>query len=223
MPTGARSCRPSPRSASLSRGSQRRARPPSRSRYDGEEREMTVGDPGAPWTVADARAVGRAAWVHLGGLTRGDFPADVLAVLARDRRLALDGQALVRPRRDRAAGARRRLRPGGPPARDRAEAERGGARGARRRGTRPRTRRARVAAHRGVRGRGRDRARRARARPRTADRDRRSDRSRRCLPRGLHLGASVRAPAGLGSAPGRDDRRPRARNRARATSPSRSV
>jgi sugar/nucleoside kinase (ribokinase family) len=65
--------------------------------YDGEEREMTVGDPGAPWTVADARTVGRAAWVHLGGLTRADFPADVLEVLARDCRLALDGQALVRP------------------------------------------------------------------------------------------------------------------------------
>ena len=66
-------------------------------RYEGEEREMTVGDPGAAWTVADARAVGRAVWVHLGGLTRADFPADVLAALARDRRLALDGQALVRP------------------------------------------------------------------------------------------------------------------------------
>jgi sugar/nucleoside kinase (ribokinase family) len=63
---------------------------------DGEEREMTVGDPGTPWAVADARAVGRTAWVHLGGLTRADFPAEVLAVLARDRRLALDGQALVR-------------------------------------------------------------------------------------------------------------------------------
>ena len=63
---------------------------------DGEEREMTVGDPGAPWTMADARAVGRCAWIHLGGLTRGDFPAAVLAALARDRRLALDGQALVR-------------------------------------------------------------------------------------------------------------------------------
>lgn len=62
----------------------------------GEAREMTVGDPGAPWTVTDAQAVGRAAWVHVGGLTRADFPADVLAVLARDRRLALDGQALVR-------------------------------------------------------------------------------------------------------------------------------
>ena len=58
---------------------------------------MTVGDPGAPWTVADARSIGRAAWVHLGGLTRGDFPADVLVALGRDRRLALDGQALVRP------------------------------------------------------------------------------------------------------------------------------
>lgn len=62
-----------------------------------EGREMTVGDVGAPWTVADAAAVGRAEWVHLGGLTRADFPPDVLAALARDRRLALDGQALVRP------------------------------------------------------------------------------------------------------------------------------
>jgi sugar/nucleoside kinase (ribokinase family) len=66
-------------------------------RNDGEDREMTVGDPGAPWTVAEAQSVGRVTWVHLGGLTRGDFPADVLAALGRDRRLALDGQALVRP------------------------------------------------------------------------------------------------------------------------------
>jgi sugar/nucleoside kinase (ribokinase family) len=65
-------------------------------RNDGEDREMTVGDPGAPWTVAEAQSVGRVTWVHLGGLTRGDFPADVLAALGRDRRLALDGQALVR-------------------------------------------------------------------------------------------------------------------------------
>jgi sugar/nucleoside kinase (ribokinase family) len=65
-------------------------------RYTGEERAMSVGDAGSPWTVDDARAVGRAGWVHVGGLTRADFPADVLAWLARDRRLALDGQALVR-------------------------------------------------------------------------------------------------------------------------------
>jgi len=68
-------------------------------RYHGEEREMTIGDPGSPWTIVDAQAVGRAEWVQVGGLTRGDFPADVLAVLGRDRRLALDGQALVRPAR----------------------------------------------------------------------------------------------------------------------------
>ena len=72
---------------------------------------MTVGDTGAPWTLADARAVGRADWVHVGALTAADFPADVLAALARDRRLALDGQALVRPRQNRPARARRRLRP----------------------------------------------------------------------------------------------------------------
>ncbi len=65
--------------------------------YEGEEREMSVLDIGAPWTLADARAVGRVDWVQVGGLTRADFPPDVLAVLARDRRLALDGQALVRP------------------------------------------------------------------------------------------------------------------------------
>jgi sugar/nucleoside kinase (ribokinase family) len=65
-------------------------------RYAGEEREMTIGDPGAPWTAEDARAVGRAEWVQLGGLTQADFPPHVIAALARDRRIALDGQALVR-------------------------------------------------------------------------------------------------------------------------------
>jgi sugar/nucleoside kinase (ribokinase family) len=65
--------------------------------YHGEEREMTIGDPGSPWTLGDVRAVGRAEWVQVGGLTRADFPPDVLAALARDHRLALDGQALVRP------------------------------------------------------------------------------------------------------------------------------
>jgi len=65
--------------------------------YTGEEREMSIDDPGSPWTLEDARAVGRAEWVQVGALTRADFPPDVLAALARDRRLALDGQALVRP------------------------------------------------------------------------------------------------------------------------------
>jgi sugar/nucleoside kinase (ribokinase family) len=65
--------------------------------YAGEEREMSIADPGTPWTVDEARAVGRVAWVQVGALTRADFPAGVLSALARDRRLALDGQALVRP------------------------------------------------------------------------------------------------------------------------------
>lgn len=66
-------------------------------RYDGDERSMTIADPGEPWTAEDALRVGRAAWVHVGALTRADFGPTVLAALARDRRLALDGQALVRP------------------------------------------------------------------------------------------------------------------------------
>jgi sugar/nucleoside kinase (ribokinase family) len=64
--------------------------------YTGEERETTIVDPGSPWTLEEARSVGRAEWVHVGALTRADFPPQVLALLARDRRLALDGQALVR-------------------------------------------------------------------------------------------------------------------------------
>ena len=51
--------------------------------YEGEERQMSIGDPGSPWTLEDAHAVGRADWVQVGGLTRGDFPPDVLAVLAK--------------------------------------------------------------------------------------------------------------------------------------------
>jgi sugar/nucleoside kinase (ribokinase family) len=65
--------------------------------YTGEERAMAILDAGSPWSVEDARSVGRAEWVHVGALTRADFPPGVLEVLARDRRLALDGQALVRP------------------------------------------------------------------------------------------------------------------------------
>ena len=66
-------------------------------RYVGEERELTLLDPGEPWTLDDLRDLGRAEWVQVGALTRAEFPPSVLAALARDRRLALDGQALVRP------------------------------------------------------------------------------------------------------------------------------
>ena len=67
--------------------------------YGGEERELELVAASSPWTHEDALAVGRSEWVQIGALTRDDFPTDVLALLARDRRLALDGQALVRPSR----------------------------------------------------------------------------------------------------------------------------
>ena len=66
-------------------------------RYEGEQRSLDIDGPGEPWSRAEVATVARAEWVHVGALTRADFPADVLATLARDRRLALDGQALVRP------------------------------------------------------------------------------------------------------------------------------
>lgn len=66
-------------------------------RYTGEEREMTIVDPGTPWSLEDVQAVGRANWVQVGALTRDDFSVDALAALAGHSRLALDGQALVRP------------------------------------------------------------------------------------------------------------------------------
>lgn len=64
--------------------------------YDGDVRHMRVDALGDPWTPADAALAGRAEWVHLGALARSDFPAETLAALSRGRRLALDGQGLVR-------------------------------------------------------------------------------------------------------------------------------
>ena len=63
----------------------------------GEKRELTLVDAGDRWRVEDVREVGRAEWVQVGALTRDEFSPEVLAALARDRRVALDGQALVRP------------------------------------------------------------------------------------------------------------------------------
>src|SRR4051812_37938546 len=65
--------------------------------YGGEEREMTVGAVGDPWTPEEAEeAVGQAEWVQVGPLLRSDFPVETLAALARGRRLLLDAQGLVR-------------------------------------------------------------------------------------------------------------------------------
>jgi len=68
---------------------------------DGDRRHMEIDQLGEPWTEEDARGwlareLADADWVHAGALTRSDFPAETLAVLARGRVLSLDGQALVR-------------------------------------------------------------------------------------------------------------------------------
>ncbi len=65
-------------------------------------RRLDLEELGDPWTPEEAEQLvggplSRADWVHAGALTRADFPAETLAVLARGRRLSLDGQGLVRP------------------------------------------------------------------------------------------------------------------------------
>ncbi len=65
-------------------------------------RRLELEEPGDPWTPEDAtgwlgKALETADWVHAGALTRADFPAETLALLARGgRRLSFDGQGLVR-------------------------------------------------------------------------------------------------------------------------------
>jgi sugar/nucleoside kinase (ribokinase family) len=66
-------------------------------RYDGDRRAMAVDALGPVWGPADLRGLERADWVQVGALARSDFPADTLAVLARERRVCFDGQGLVRP------------------------------------------------------------------------------------------------------------------------------
>jgi sugar/nucleoside kinase (ribokinase family) len=65
--------------------------------YGGEERTMTVGAVGEPWTPEEAEeAVRPAEWVQVAPLLRSDFPVETLQALARGRRLLLDAQGLVR-------------------------------------------------------------------------------------------------------------------------------
>lgn len=67
--------------------------------YRGDARRVRIEEPGEPWTSEDVAGAAAAEWLQLGALTRADFPAGVLAALARRSRLALDGQGLVRPAR----------------------------------------------------------------------------------------------------------------------------
>jgi sugar/nucleoside kinase (ribokinase family) len=64
---------------------------------DGPRRAMEVVAVGDAWQPDEVPALPPAArWVHVAPLLRSDFPPATLARLARGRRLALDGQGLVR-------------------------------------------------------------------------------------------------------------------------------
>ena len=74
--------------------------------HDAETAERTVllESLGEPWTAHEVESwvlpeLAGIAVVHAGALCRADFPAETLALLARGRRLSLDGQGLVRPAR----------------------------------------------------------------------------------------------------------------------------
>jgi sugar/nucleoside kinase (ribokinase family) len=73
-------------------------------RYEGDRRLMTVEELGDAWTPDEAdgwvaEAIGPGGWIQVAPLSRVEFPAKTLAALARGRRVALDGQGLVRPGR----------------------------------------------------------------------------------------------------------------------------
>jgi sugar/nucleoside kinase (ribokinase family) len=63
-------------------------------------RTMSVDAVGEPWTLADVpqALLRRVAWLQVAPLLAGDFDTDLLAWLARDRRLLFDGQGIVRRR-----------------------------------------------------------------------------------------------------------------------------
>jgi sugar/nucleoside kinase (ribokinase family) len=65
--------------------------------YDGGERTLVLEEAPGPWSPGPwLQGLRSTRAVHVGPLTRGEFPAEVLAALARGRRLSLDGQGLVR-------------------------------------------------------------------------------------------------------------------------------
>ena len=65
--------------------------------YEGDLRHMRIETLGDRWTPEDVPAFPDAVrWVHLAPLARSDFSAETLAAIARGRRVAFDGQGLVR-------------------------------------------------------------------------------------------------------------------------------
>jgi sugar/nucleoside kinase (ribokinase family) len=66
--------------------------------YDGDTRTGSIERIGDVWRADDVQALPPGAWVHVGALLRGDFTADVIASLARGRRVSFDAQGLTRVR-----------------------------------------------------------------------------------------------------------------------------
>jgi sugar/nucleoside kinase (ribokinase family) len=64
-------------------------------------RTMGIESISEPWRIEDipARLLQGVEWLHVAPLLRDDFDPDVLEWLARGRRILLDGQGLVRPRK----------------------------------------------------------------------------------------------------------------------------
>jgi sugar/nucleoside kinase (ribokinase family) len=66
--------------------------------YDGDRRSGSVERVGDVWSPEDVSGLPHGAWVHVGPLLRGDFPARTLSAIARGRRVSLDAQGLTRVR-----------------------------------------------------------------------------------------------------------------------------
>jgi sugar/nucleoside kinase (ribokinase family) len=64
--------------------------------YEGERRVMRVESLGDSWAPDDLPPLPTVRWAHIAPLSRGEFPTDTLAALARRCRVSLDGQGLVR-------------------------------------------------------------------------------------------------------------------------------
>jgi sugar/nucleoside kinase (ribokinase family) len=64
--------------------------------YEGDRRVMRVEALGDTWAPADVPALPTVRWAHIAPLSRGEFPVETLAALARRCRISLDGQGLVR-------------------------------------------------------------------------------------------------------------------------------
>lgn len=72
--------------------------------HDGERRELVIDDVGDGFTASEIdgwvrTAVSDCAGVHLGALSRADFPASAPVSLTADRLVSVDGQGLARPGR----------------------------------------------------------------------------------------------------------------------------